>query len=346
MFGSPLEEFIGRICQQEWQVLENLINGYQFDIISSLLNDICDTKIVETQSGTTYCTPFQWACIKKAPQCVLQVMINKGGNEMLSKCDQKLNSNGLQWAIANRASSQVIKNIVENYQGQERKHLIAHKNSSNENAIHVAIRFHNEIEVIRYLIDQGGDDLLENTNSSGCLCLHYACRHHSDPKVIDVLYEKKNDSMEREDHDKNWPLVHAFDGGNTKDIVDHLLSIIPYDTALKYLSKYESAKSMMFWINRQIFEDKKDLLARPLIREVLNASFIRAFYLRIMFCDLYAQILLVAIFSIGIDQSVVDGTEAMDRIYFWIMVGALLYRGVREIYQIAKSPLRTYLIGE
>lgn len=327
--------------QTEWDTIGSWLDHE--DVLESVkkqvLSTLCEANIM-VPVGRTHPNPFQWACFKDAPKDILQQMINIGGQGMLQIKDSEFGRNGLQWALATRVSPEILEQMVS-------PELVRDKDKKGENSIHTACQFDIDHNIVELLIEKGGRDLLEMKNASESLPIHHACRYHSEIKVIKLMVDEPYgfpDTLGHIDGDKFSPLAYAFEGGGSKDLIDFLLDRLEKKNF--HTLSHRTAKSMLFWTNQQPEEIKADLLRRPFVRNILNESFIHPLYLSIVFCDVYAQLTLVVIFAVGIDKSVIAGGEAMNRIMYGFLLGALSWRGIREFLQIATSPMNMYITGE
>ncbi len=304
------------------------------------------TEKVHTSGGSTQATPFQWACIRGAPDDILQGMIKIGGQDMIQMKDTALESNGLQWALGNKIKEETIELLAN-------KDSIQDLNKDKDCALHTAARFGSGIDVIKMLIDRGGIGLLEVENKKDCLPIHHACQFSSDLKVVEYLLDEDHgypEALRKSDKDGLCPLAHAFDAGASIDLitilVDQLIQQLGEKEALSYLlSRDKTKKCMLFWTNKQKRERKKELLKKEFVKKFLNASFISPNVLTVIILDLYAQLVFVVMFSIGIDRSVIEGNETMDRYMYGFILAALFWRFMREILQIARQPLKIYIKG-
>ena len=294
-----------------------------------------------------FATPFQWCCIEYSPEDelmekVMLKMIEIGGKDMLKIEDSLFSSNGLQYALGNRIPFKFLKDTIS-------KDLVTAVNKEGDNAIHIASRFNIDIEVVKLLIEKGGKDQLEAENESGCLPIHYAFQYSS-LEVVKLLLDKEHGHPEplMKTKDKLSLLSCAFDGGNVdrNDIIHFLCDELKQENVFDILSQDGLMRSMFSWTFQQPPQIKAEVLRRSFIRKFLNASFIHPVYLTIVFIDVYAQLTLVLSFSIGIDKSVIEGDEAMNRICYGFIISALASRGFREFLQIATSPMNVYVTGE
>jgi ankyrin repeat protein len=92
----------------------------------------------------------------------------------------------------------------------------AHVNATHprgKSALHYAIHYHDNKEMISFLIHQAGADIDLRDSTQGWTPLHIACRYRSVDMVL-FLIEKCGANVEATDNDKLTPLHHAAETNN------------------------------------------------------------------------------------------------------------------------------------
>ena len=311
-----------------------------------------------TPGGRGSATPFQWCCIcfaktnnNEVMENIMIAMIRMGGEEMLKIKDSGFGGNGLQYALANKVTMNIIQELVS-----ASVDLIEATNNEGDNALHIATRFDVDFNVINGLLesDRFTRKLLKDTNTSNILPIHYACKYHSDIRVIKLFLNKDTVSLanpvQNSTEKKLELLCYAFDGGSTvrHDIIEYLIDQLDDDESdfFDVISQHKLMKSMFFWTRQQPPQIKANALKRRFIRKFLNASFIHPIYLSFLFLDLYAHLALVILFSIGIDQAVIEGDAVMDKSIYRFIILALSWKGLREFLQILTISMEAYILGQ
>ncbi len=325
------------INRRRWMIVEDWLNDANIDIDSKrvILKSKC---LSESTFFGAYGNPFHWACLFEAPSHILVAMLDLGGVEMLEDKDTSFKANGLLWAVANRISLEVIKKIVE-LEGS----ILASTNKDGDNSLHLSCKYNADLEVVKFIIEEGGSDILTARNEEGQIPLHYACRFHTDQNVAkEMLYGSHGQKILLEVKDSNGLscLAHAFDGDGDKDLIKFLFDEFENHDGDDLLHK--NTISMLIWTNNQPKEVKEEFLRKPFIRRVLNSYFSHPLFLGTLMSDFYIQVYLVWVFSFCISPKIVQGAENLDHTIYIILNVSIGWKVLREMFQALTTPFNIY----
>lgn len=282
-------------------------------------------------------TPLHIACRKKAPYDIVQQLTMIGGKATVTATNTYGNSTPLHHACHFQSSPKVVEHLI-NVGGVDAARKI---DDIGNLPVHWALSKRLPNANVKHLIEVGGFDTVSAPNRIGWTALHTASYFDSNAEIIKYLVDVSGpDGVKRMDKKHRTPLDLIFERNSfCVESVNILLEKLgEVDKASLYVPQH-TVNSTLEWVRRQ---PDTAALETQFVQRVLNETFISNKYLAVWMIDVYFQIVLVAIFSYGID-------EALRNYDSPIATGPAvgLYLSVcwflgREVVQFITTPFRNF----
>ena len=136
----------------------------------------------------------------------------------------QFNQTALHYVCVYGASVDVIKMLVD-IGGEE---LVMAKDKDNWTAMHYACRYGASVDIIKMLVDIGGEDLVtaKNVNNNNNTALHYACDKGASVDVIKMLVDIGGEELLMAKNKDNYTALHlACLNGASVDVIKMLVDI-------------------------------------------------------------------------------------------------------------------------
>ncbi len=283
-------------------------------------------------------TPLHIACRKKAPIDIVKALTRLGGKRTVLLCNTYGHSNALHHASHFNASADVIEHLIK-VGGVD---AVRKPDDIGNLPIHWALSKRAPNKVIKQLIEMGGFDTVTMPNRIGWTAMHTACYFDANTDIISYLVgisgpqsvrvlDKKYRTpidliIERNQYsfDSIITLLHALGD------LDHVSLNLPQATI----------NSILEWVRKQPCSTALECKA---VQRILNETFVSRKYLTVWMIDFYFQLLLVLLFSFGIDSSLRDygiPIDAGPTAGLYICISWFLGR---EVIQLITTPFNEFI---
>ena len=278
------------IKRKDWAAVQNFFNNPPFD----------EKKLYEAvhYANDDGETPLHIACRKRAPESIIRKLTKVGGRKAVLATNTYGNSTPLHHAAHFNASPEVIQHLI-NVGGVE---AVRKADDIGNLALHWSLSKRLPMKNIKHLIELGGNETAKEANRIGWTALHTACYFDANPQMISFLINISGPEAVRKVDTKNRTPIDLILSRNpfARDSILVLLhSLGEIDQVSLYLPQ-ETIDVILEWVRKQPDTAALECLC---VQRILNETFISRKYLTVWMIDFYLQVILVGLFSFGIDNA-------------------------------------------
>lgn len=243
-------------------------------------------------------TPLHIACRKNAPVDIITMITKIGGKKTVRAVNKYGQSNPLHHACHFNLAPEAIQHLIR--VGGES--ACRSKDDIGNTALHWALSKRRPYFIIKELIEVGGFDTIHMANKIEWTALHTACYFDANTDVIAYLISVAgSQAVKKMDRKHRTPIDLILDKNplSVDSVITLLHALGEIDQVSLNLPQH-TINGILEWVRRQ---PCSDALECRLVQRILNETFVSRKYLTVWMLDLYFQIILVSIFSFGIDDA-------------------------------------------